>query len=85
MRPHELEIERQQLNGSSVPSRVVRVQSAGPVVRVELTSDRNEPITVELTHDRYRVLGIRPGENVFVQVKDARVFVADEIPEDYSI
>ena len=85
VRPHELEIERQQLNGSSVPSRVVRIQSAGPVVRVELTSEQGEAITVELTHDRYRELVLRTGEEVFVKVRDARVFVADEIVGDYSI
>ncbi len=85
VRPHELEIERQQLNGAAVPSRVARIQSAGSVVRVELTSEQNEAITVELTHDRYRDLGIQTGDNVFVKVRDARVFVADGPGEDYSI
>jgi sulfate transport system ATP-binding protein len=85
VRPHELEIEREQLDGTAVPSRVVRIQSAGPVVRVELTSEQGEPITVELTHDRYRDLAIRACDQVFVKVRDARVFVAGESVEDYSI
>jgi formylmethanofuran dehydrogenase subunit D len=50
-----------------------------------LTSDQGEAITVELTHDRYRDLGIQTGDDVFVKVRDARVFVADESVGDYSI
>ena len=85
VRPHELEIERQPINGASVASRVERIQSAGSVVRVELTSVQNGPMTAELTHERYRDLGIRPGDEVFIKVKDARVFVAEEPEVDYSI
>ena len=85
VRPHELEIERLPLNGASVPSRISRIQSAGSVVRVELDSEQGGGITVELTHDRYRDLGIRQGDEVFVKVRDARVFVADEEATDYSI
>jgi sulfate transport system ATP-binding protein len=85
VRPYELEIERQQTNGASVPSRVSRIQSAGSMVRVELSSEHSEDITVELTHDRFRDLSIQPGDNVFVRVRDARIFVADQPVDDYSI
>ncbi len=92
VRPHQLEIERQSRNGNSVAASVVRIQSAGPVVRVELAraGGNDEPgdpgaagasgatISVELTHDRYRALALTTGESVFVRVRDARVFVADD-------
>jgi sulfate transport system ATP-binding protein len=86
VRPHQLEIERQSRNGNSVAASVVRIQSAGPVVRVELAraggsdepGDLGAAIHVELTHDRYRALALSPGESVFVRVRDARVFVADD-------
>jgi sulfate/thiosulfate transport system ATP-binding protein len=87
VRPHELEIERQSRSGDGVLASVVRIQSAGPVVRVELarrpasgeSDDPNTgPINVELTHERYRELGLRPGDSVFVRVRDARVFVAND-------
>ena len=42
--------------------RVQRIQSAGLIVRVELTSEQNEPITVEMTHERYRDLTIKTGD-----------------------
>jgi sulfate transport system ATP-binding protein len=85
VRPHELEIERHSTNGASVASKVVRIQSAGSVVRVELMGEQSQPITVELTHDRYRELGIQAGDEVFVRVRDARVFVEEEPAVDYSI
>ena len=86
LRPHELDIERQKGDGPSVRARVLRIQSAGPMVRVELsaeeagTVDADGTINVELTHERYRELQIRSGDGVFVRVRDARLFV-----EDYSI
>ena len=76
VRPHELEIERRQSSPASVAARIQRIQSAGPMVRVELTNDQNDSITVEMTHERYRDLTIRTGEMVFVHVRDTRVFAA---------
>jgi len=80
VRPHELEIERQPRNGNAVAARIVRIQSAGPVVRVELsraesTVEEDSAINVELTHDQYRSLALKSGETVFVKARDARVFV----------
>ena len=74
VRPHELEIERYQSNGTSVEARVHRIQSAGPIVRIELTNEQTDSITVEMTHERYRDLTIKTGETVFVKVREARVF-----------
>src|SRR5580698_1922653 len=80
VRPYELEIERQPRNGNTVAANIVRIQSAGSIVRVELerlgsTVGLGEPedpsINVELTHDQYRSLGLRTGESVFVKVRDA--------------
>jgi len=79
VRPHEMEIERYGSNKTSAVARIQRIQSAGPIVRVELMSDENNDITVEMTHERYRELSIRVGETVFVGVRDARVFQAANI------
>jgi sulfate transport system ATP-binding protein len=74
VRPHELEIERYQSNGASVVARVHRIQSAGSIVRIELSNEQTDSITVEMTHERYRDLTIKTGETVFVKVREARVF-----------
>ena len=76
VRPHELEIERHPSNGDSVAARIHRIRSAGPIVRVELSSDQNDSITVEMTHERYQDLTLKTGETVFVKMRDVRVFVA---------
>jgi sulfate transport system ATP-binding protein len=44
VRPHELDLDRLPSNGHSVSARVQRIQSAGPLVRVELTGDQNNSI-----------------------------------------
>ncbi len=79
VRPYELEIERYSSNGASVSARIKRIQSAGPIVRVELTSEESDSIIVEMTHERYRDLAIQTGQTVFVKVRDARVFLAANI------
>jgi sulfate transport system ATP-binding protein len=76
VRPHELEVERHPSNGASVEARVHRIQSAGPIVRLELTGNDNNSITVEMTHERYQDLTVKTGDIVFVKVRDVRVFVA---------
>lgn len=77
VRPHELDIERFPSGATSVAARINRIHSAGPVVRLELSSDQNDSILVELTHERARDLGIRAGEAVYVKVRESRVFVAN--------
>jgi len=76
VRPHELDIERFPSNSDSVTARIQRIQSAGPIVRVELTSDQIDSITVEMTHERYRELTLKTGETVFVKVREAKIFAA---------
>lgn len=76
VRPHELEIERFPGSPGSVAARISRIQSAGPVVRLELASEQNESIFVELTHERMRALEFRAGETVYVKVRESRVFAA---------
>jgi sulfate transport system ATP-binding protein len=76
VRPHELDIQRFPGGATSVAARINRIQSAGPIVRLELSNDQHEPIFVELTHERLRELDIKTGETVFVIVRESRVFVA---------
>jgi sulfate/thiosulfate transport system ATP-binding protein len=77
VRPHELDIEREQRSEFYVPAKITRIQSAGPVVRIELIDEQSQEIAVDLTHDRYRHLALKPHETVFVKVREARVFVPD--------
>ena len=84
-RPFELDIHRESgLSGSAaasaVKARVDRILAAGAQAKVELARPGDDPILVELSHARLRELGLSVGDEVFVSLKEARIF-----DEDYSI
>ena len=80
VRPHDLDISRQPAGEQCVPATVARVQTAGSLVKVELTMDSGEEALVEISHEKLRELGLRKDELVYITLKEQRVFV-----EDYSI
>lgn len=80
VRPHDLDIHRQQNGGPALRARVERVQSAGPQVRVELTAETGEALVVEMSHANFRATLVDTGDDVYVSPRDGRVFT-----EDYSI
>jgi sulfate transport system ATP-binding protein len=80
VRPHELEIDRLPRGSASLKSEVLRINSAGSLVKVELfTKDFGWPLNVELDQERYAKLQLKTGDTVFVFPKRVRVFV------DYQI
>jgi sulfate transport system ATP-binding protein len=83
VRPHDVEIMREAPEGNGViTADVEHVGFAGAVVNVLLRRlDGGETVEAELTRDRYRELGLKQSERVYVRVRNARVFA----PDDYSI
>jgi sulfate transport system ATP-binding protein len=78
VRPHELDIDRSPDGASSLPARVVHVNPAGPVTRVELLAlDSGSVVHVEVSPGRYAELGLKPGDTVYVSPRRARVFVPE--------
>jgi sulfate transport system ATP-binding protein len=81
VRPYDLDIHRDYNAGKpSLRARVQRIQSAGPQVRVELLAETGEAVTVEMSHEQFRDSHINVDDNVFVSLRDSRLFT-----EDYSI
>jgi sulfate transport system ATP-binding protein len=80
VRPYDLDIRHSSAGTPSLRARVLRIQAAGPQVRVELQAETGEAIVVEMPHAQFRQSGILAGADVFVGMRDARVFT-----EDYSI
>jgi sulfate transport system ATP-binding protein len=80
VRPYDLDIARQHNGKPSLRARVVRIQSAGPQVKVELESETGESVSVETSHAQFGELRVSSGDQVFVSLRDARIFT-----EDYSI
>jgi len=79
VRPHDLEIWKEGRRGPGIRARVVRVQSAGPVVKVELSSGADQTVFVELSHERFRHEPYAVGDEVFVAPRDSRLFVDDYV------
>ncbi len=77
IRPHLFEIHRTSTGKNCFKARIKRINPAGSVVKVELKSDWGELVHVEISQDRYRSLGLKREEEVFVAPKQERGFFAD--------
>jgi sulfate transport system ATP-binding protein len=85
-RPHELEIARDRNGGGTIDALVRHIHPVGPVVRLELERrDNGGLIEAQISRERYRELALRSGEEVHVKPHNLRVFLNDEVSEDYSI
>ncbi len=80
VRPHDLDISDRPNGKPSLRARVRRIQSAGAQVKVDLLCETGEPVNVHMAHERFRELRLAPNDEVFVSMRDGRVFV-----EDYRI
>jgi sulfate transport system ATP-binding protein len=78
VRPYDLDIARWANGQSSFTATVQHVNAAGPHVKIDLRAESGEPVHVELTQERFRNLGLLPGETVFVCPREINVFVDDE-------
>jgi sulfate/thiosulfate transport system ATP-binding protein len=73
-RPHLLEIEHQPTQRLQFRATIEYINTAGPLVKVELATETGAVVHVEMSQERYRQLALRKGVEVFVKVKDMRVF-----------
>ena len=80
IRPHLLDLTRMPDGKTNFKARVQHINPAGPLVRVELTSNGADAILVELTQDRYRELSVKKGEEIYVTPREMKVFA-----DDYTI
>jgi sulfate transport system ATP-binding protein len=81
VRSHDIEIDRNQQDSTSLRAEIKHIQKLGPAVRVTLAIEGNtECVEAELTRDVFQNLGLQQGESVFVRPRQVRVFV-----EDYQI
>jgi sulfate transport system ATP-binding protein len=79
VRPHLLEL-RPRPDGQlpEFEARVLRVNPAGPLVKVELEAPWGDPVRVEVPQERYRALNLEPGGPVFVAVQPTDLFISPE-------
>lgn len=75
VRPHELEVDLVPEGDGSAPADVLRVNAAGPAVRLELRRvDTGDFLEAELSRERSLELGVKAGARLFVTPRRLRVF-----------
>ena len=75
VRPHEIDILRENPNGGSIAAKVFDVRPLGATVWVELERrDGQGIVEVEMVRDQYTDMKLQPGEPVFLQPRRIRVF-----------
>ena len=81
VRPHDIRVSRDPGGPATLKARVKHFNAVGPVAHLELERlDSPEPFTVQLSQEQFRELQPRAGEELFVELRNVKVF-----PEDYSI
>jgi sulfate transport system ATP-binding protein len=74
IRPHDLTIDTKTNGLPSLTAEVIRVQSAGPVVRIELRTDQEQVLSAELSQERFSSMNLSAGSTVYVRPRHIRVF-----------
>ena len=81
VRPHDIRISREPRGHATLPARIIRCQPTGPFALLELQRlDNSAPFEVQLGKEQFHELELKPGDQVYVELQNIRVF-----PEDYSI
>jgi len=81
VRPHLLDIVLERPEQDCFRATVSHINPAGPLVKVELTSEWGAPLQANLSQERYRELNLRKDMEVFVVPRELRAFV-DPRPTD---
>ena len=77
VRPHDIDILRDNSNGAAFRAVINHVHSIGPVVRLELSRENDsELIEAELTREQFQQLNFSEGEQVFIKPRSLRVFLS---------
>ncbi len=77
VRPHLMNVERTATNGKHLSARITRINSAGPLVHLELAALGGVTLHADISHERFEQLELKTGEEVFVSPRDMKVFGQD--------
>ena len=81
VRPHDIRITRESGGPKTFPARILRCNAAGPVANLELERiPGGGQFAAQLSKEEFQQLQPKAGEQVFVELKNVKVFA-----EDYSI
>jgi sulfate transport system ATP-binding protein len=81
VRPHDIRITREAGGQKTFPARILRSNAAGPMANLELERlDGRGQFTAQLGKEEFQQLQLKPGEQVFVELKNVKIF-----SDDFSI
>jgi len=83
VRPHDLDIRLSPGDGVSLPAKVYRVLTIGPLVKIELLNSQNQLIQVQIPHETYQMTPVKAGQEVYLVPKSSRVYGEGVV--DYAI
>jgi sulfate transport system ATP-binding protein len=74
VRPHLMHVDRHAASPNHLPGRIRHINAAGPLVKLEIASDQGLPVQVEMSHGRFRELGLAKDDLVFYIPIEMKVF-----------
>lgn len=74
VRPHDLTIDTKTNGLPSLQAEVTRIQSAGPLVRIELLTNDGQSLAAEVSQERFATMSLALGSKVYVRPRHIRVF-----------
>ncbi|MDZ4859618.1 MAG: sulfate ABC transporter ATP-binding protein [Candidatus Hydrogenedentes bacterium] len=74
VRPHGLDIARESFGPGDISAKIVHINAAGPVVKLELAGDGGGLFHVSITQEQFRDLKLVRNDSVYVKPRDVRVF-----------
>jgi sulfate transport system ATP-binding protein len=78
VRPHDIRITREANGQKTIPARIVRSNAAGPMANLELERlDGSGQFTAQLSKEEFQQLQLKAGEQVFVELKNVKIFADD--------
>jgi sulfate/thiosulfate transport system ATP-binding protein len=81
VRPHDIRIMREPNGQKTWPARILRCNAAGPMANLELERlDGGGNFAAQLSKEEFQQLQPKAGEQVFVELKNVKIF-----SEDFSI
>jgi sulfate transport system ATP-binding protein len=73
-RPHLLEIHRQPKGRGNFCATIKHINSAGPLVKIDVITEWGAPVHVQMSQEKFRELRLTKNEAVFIFPKELKVF-----------
>jgi sulfate transport system ATP-binding protein len=76
VRPYDVTLDTKTNGLPALEARVLRIHSAGSLVRVALLTSAGQRLTSEISQERFATMNLQPDSRVYVRPRHIRVFAA---------